>query len=1166
MRRSTVCMAASLVAATAFSSQSPIVPNASFERGADAPLHWRLSGGEGTWRSDGAADGKRCVTVTGTGADDNHWLSAPVALLPASLYQVTFMAKGDGAAGGTPVTGPLFCNRDLGVAPAEWTRFTSVFATPDALLPDQAKLRFGQWHVPGRLHFDAIQIHSVQAVHATREGIALGEGEALKGNRYTFAAPFRSLSRNSSRPLAAVRCSFNTDRWTFGADSEVIYRHALHGRKVTQAAVEASVTWHSAGRIAVCVSTHGKTWHPVGTRGELGTLSSPVPAKLLPADALWVRLKAQPTTAGSRPASLQVGSYGLNATVTGKPVNFSGITRFVRIVHQAQGLDAQVTDLGDGLPGGQNAVRLRVVNAGTGPITATPEVTLQNPEGERSTSRAKPITLQPGEAEVRIPYTVPGTGEWTATLSLPGQFSASTEISVPSFYDMSYGERLPGSTKDLVLWWASSGWKVPRTRSAPEAKGEAIRISAGQGESEAAQLVLRPDRTLTNVSVQVSPLTGRRGATLPADRVEVLRVGYVPITRPTDSTGVAAAWPDPLPPLLEPLNLEPGANQPLWVRVNVPRGIRHGDYKGEITIRAGDKPVATAPLLVHVYRFELPHVMTCQTAFGVQTSSIFKYHGVTDPRQRRKLLWKYWDNYSRHHVSPYNPAPLNPFGVSWPELHPWEGGQRDRQNRHRGESSLLLCDTNTRAQVSAQYGKRVPIPEAGVKLSFWYRTGAPGHETIVTFNHHDADGKWLSGRNNDMRFKGDGAWQLFERTVTTFPKQARSVRLTLWPTLYREDGATTGTVWYDDLALTDAATGEELVSGGTFEPVAPERLRPVFDWAEWDSAMYRAIGTYHFNTFRMPIWGLGGGTFHARYVPSLLGYAEDTPEYKTAFGAYLEGIQDHLKERGWLDEAFVYWFDEPDPKDYAFVSNGFRKLKEHAPRLRRMLTEQVEDALVGGPNLWCPVSHHYDHDSAEKRREHGEEFWWYICTGPKAPYCTLFIDHPATELRVWLWQTWQRGIKGILVWETAYWTSNAAYPDPAHPQNPYEDPMGWVSGYSSPKGARRPWGNGDGRFVYPPEQAADGNPGRPVLEGPVDSIRWEMLRDGIEDYEYMVMLRELLKAKRRSLLPPMHEKLTRLLDVPKDITTDMTHFTTDPAPIEEHRNAVAEAIELLMIM
>jgi len=796
-------------------------------------------------------------------------------------------------------------------------------------------------------------------------------------------------------------------------------------------------------------------------------------------------------------------------------------------------------------------------------VTVVPEVSLRNASGEESATRGDAVAVPPGRTTIRLPYDVPGTGDWTLTFSLGDRFSAATDMRVPTFYDTSYGERLPGSTDDLALWYASSGWKIPLTRAPPTTEGEAIRISAARGETEAAQLVLRPGRALDNVTVRVSPLAGRRGASIPGDCIDVLRVRYVPVTHPTDSTGVAAPWPDPLPPLRAPMSLKAGVNQPLWIRVNVPRGTRHGDYAGTIAILSTGEIVASAPLRVHVYRFELPRAMTCRTAFGVSTSSIFKYHRVTDPGQRRRLLRKYWDNYSRHHISPYDPAPLNPFKVSWPALGNWDGGQRDRRTKHGGESSLLLCDTNTQGHVSAHYAEHVRIPEAGVKLSFWYRTEDPGHETIVTFNHHDADGKWLSGCNKDMRFAGNGAWQYFERTITAFPKQARFLRLTLWPALYREDGATTGTVWYDDLTLTDAATGKELVSGGAFEPVSVAQLSPTFDWGEWDRAIERATLVHHFNTFRMPIRGLGGGTFHARYAPHFLGYAENTPGYETALGAYLRGIEDHLREKGWLDKAFVYWFDEPDPKDYAFVNNGFRKLKKHAPRLRRMLTEQVEDGLVGGPTVWCPVSHHYDHDRAEERRRHGEEFWWYICTGPKAPYCTLFIDHPATELRVWLWQTWQRGIRGILVWETAYWTSSAAYPDPSHPQNPYEDPMGWVSGYSTPKGTRRPWGNGDGRFIYPPEEAADGKPGRPVMEGPVDSIRWEMLRDGIEDYEYLAMLRNLLRAKHVRLRPDLHVKLAQLLEVPEEITSDMTHFTTDPAPMEKHRDAVAKAIDLL---
>ncbi|MHB8901605.1 MAG: DUF4091 domain-containing protein, partial [Thermoguttaceae bacterium] len=263
--------------------------------------------------------------------------------------------------------------------------------------------------------------------------------------------------------------------------------------------------------------------------------------------------------------------------------------------------------------------------------------------------------------------------------------------------------------------------------------------------------------------------------------------------------------------------------------------------------------------------------------------------------------------------------------------------------------------------------------------------------------------------------------------------------------------------------------------------------------------------------------------------------------------------------KGWLDMAFVYWFDEPDPKDYEFVANGMKRLEKYAPGLVRMITEQPEAEFDAHVNVWCPVSHNYDHAAAEARRALGERFWWYVCTGPKAPYCTLFIDHPATELRVWHWQTWQRKIVGTLVWESNYWTSSAAFPDSA--QNPYEDPMGYVSGYSTPRGTKSFWGNGDGRFIYPPLSAATPS-SRPVLEAPVTSIRWEMLREGVEDYEYLYLLRQKL-AERKDLPEAERARWEGLLEVPEAITGDMTTFTPHPGPIYERRQAVAEAIERL---
>ena len=581
-----------------------------------------------------------------------------------------------------------------------------------------------------------------------------------------------------------------------------------------------------------------------------------------------------------------------------------------------------------------------------------------------------------------------------------------------NYFSLSYGEMLAGSTEQVGLWWASSGWKISRDKPLPEAAGQAITIRSARNEAEAAQLVVQPTASLKSLTVRAGVMTGPRGAVIPAENVEVLKVQYVNVTQPTDKSSMSGLWPDPLPPLKGPIDLEPNKNQPFWVRVKVPRDVPAGIYTGKISLAAKNYN-ADVTLRVEIYDFVLPDRMTCTTAFGFSEGNVFRYQKLSDLTDRRQVVEKYWANFSAHHISPYNPTPLDGLKVSWPQ---------------------------------------------------------------------------------------------------------------------------------------------------NLKSIEPEQLKPVFDWTAWDKAMEQAIDYYNFNSFRLGIPGLGGGSFHSRREPELLGFSEDTPQYKAAFTAYCQQVQEHLRSKGWLDEAYVYWFDEPAPKDYEFVMNGFRKLKNAAPDINRMLTEQVEPKLVGGPNIWCPVSYNYKHEPAEERRKEGEKFWWYVCTGPKAPHCTLFIDHPGTELRVWLWQTWQRKIDGILVWQTNYWTSSAAYPDPEHPQNPYEDPMGWRSGYSTPKGEKRPWGNGDGRFIYPPEAAADAHPAEPVLDGPVESIRWEMLRDGIEDYEYLAILQKLFKAKKDRLTASQRQDYAALLEVPEEITTDMTTFTKDPTPIEDSRDQIARAI------
>ena len=333
------------------------------------------------------------------------------------------------------------------------------------------------------------------------------------------------------------------------------------------------------------------------------------------------------------------------------------------------------------------------------------------------------------------------------------------------------------------------------------------------------------------------------------------------------------------------------------------------------------------------------------------------------------------------------------------------------------------------------------------------------------------------------------------------------------------------------------------------------------DFTRFDQAAAKWIDEFRLNSFRLPLRGMGGGTFHSRHLGSLEGFQEGTPEFARLFNDYLSQVADHLRARGWLDEAFTYWFDEPDPKDYAFVVDGMKRIRQAAPGLRRLLTEQPEKELLGHVEIWCGLTPEWSREKVTARRAAGEEVWWYVCTGPKAPYITLFIDHPGTEMRLWPWQSWQYGVQGLLVWETTYWTSPAAFPSPKL-QDPWTDPMGYVSGYDFQPGHVGYWGNGDGRFIYPPRRDY-ANDSSACLDGPVNSIRWENLRDGMEDYEYFWLLEQEVKRVEAKGATDLTRQARGLLEIPQEISRDLTQFTTDPRLVQAHRNRIATMLETL---
>ena len=59
-------------------------------------------------------------------------------------------------------------------------------------------------------------------------------------------------------------------------------------------------------------------------------------------------------------------------------------------------------------------------------------------------------------------------------------------------------------------------------------------------------------------------------------------------------------------------------------------------------------------------------------------------------------------------------------------------------------------------------------------------------------------------------------------------------------------------------------------------------------------------------------------------------------------------------------------------------------------------------------------------------------------------------------------------------------------------------------------------------------------------------------------------LERLLEDEGNELPARMKRRYQKLLAVPGEISTDLTTYTKDPAPIEKHRDKVARAIEALL--
>lgn len=244
----------------------------------------------------------------------------------------------------------------------------------------------------------------------------------------------------------------------------------------------------------------------------------------------------------------------------------------------------------------------------------------------------------------------------------------------------------------------------------------------------------------------------------------------------------------------------------------------------------------------------------------------------------------------------------------------------------------------------------------------------------------------------------------------------------------------------------------------------------------------------------------------------------------------LTALENHLAERGWLERSMIHVADEPILTNLDSWKRASQFVREAAPRIRRI--EAIETiALEGYLEIWVPQLSHFERwrQAYEARRKHGE-FWYYICVNPHGSiYPNRFLDYPLTAVRVLHWINFTEKLYGYLHWGWNFWG---------------EDPFG-------PPTDRLP--PGDTHIVYPGP------------DGPLNSIRWEIQRESIEDFEYLHLLASKTAELKRSLgdKAAWLDPCRHATELARKVVPSIVSFERDPVRIAQVRHEVAEAIVAL---
>jgi hypothetical protein len=242
-----------------------------------------------------------------------------------------------------------------------------------------------------------------------------------------------------------------------------------------------------------------------------------------------------------------------------------------------------------------------------------------------------------------------------------------------------------------------------------------------------------------------------------------------------------------------------------------------------------------------------------------------------------------------------------------------------------------------------------------------------------------------------------------------------------------------------------------------------------FDFTNFDAYVTHLMAwgiNKQINAYSLAGWNTQTGYYDAASQKNkTMELATTSPDYSITWNSFLNAFKAHLDTKGWFDKTVLYMDEVPDEQMTTIInviSNNNRNWK--IGLAGKGLTTANENALYEYATIW-----------GYKRKSSNAVATFYTSCSQLQPNSFLTMQNNPAELTFLPLYAAANGMNGYTRWAYDYWT--------------LPDPFDIRDGNNAA---------GDYNLIYRSNNSQNAQP--------IASIRWELLRQGVQDYEKISLL------------------------------------------------------------